>query len=276
MHLRTRGTALATVGLAAASLLGPPATAHASTGPTTVVARVSASSVHLSDDTLHAGPVVFVVRTKDRGHTLQIARLRHGYTLDQLGADLPKTFGGDVDAINRVDDGVSFRGGALGRPGKPGRFAVTLRAGHYIVVDQDGDGMSPLTVTGPHPRRAAVAHHGSVTAFSFGFGTAGSLPADGWVKVADQADQPHFVEFQHVAAGTTKRQVRAVLNPDFHGEPSWLRHGRTSTGVLSPGAGQVMQLDLPAGRYLVVCWWPDDKTGMPHAYMGMWKLVTLH
>jgi len=25
----------------------------------------------------------------------------------------------------------------------------------------------------------------------------------------------------------------------------------------------------------VACFWPDYFTGMPHAFMGMWKLVTL-
>jgi hypothetical protein len=269
-------TALATGGLAVTSLLAPGAAAQASRAPVTVVARVSASSVQLSDDTLHAGRVRFVVRAEDRGHTLQVAKLRNGYTLPQLGADIPKTFAGDVAAIRRVDHGVSFRGGATGRPGKAGEFSIVLRAGHYIVIDQDGDGMSPLTVRGTRVRRAAAPHQGTVTAFTYGFGTAGRLPAQGSVRVANQSDQPHFVEISHVKDGTTKRQVRAVLNPDFHGQPSWLAHGSTSSGILSPGQGQVMHLDLPPGRYLVICWWPDKDSGMPHAFMGMWKLVTLH
>jgi hypothetical protein len=25
----------------------------------------------------------------------------------------------------------------------------------------------------------------------------------------------------------------------------------------------------------VMCFWPDDETGMPHAFMGMWKLISL-
>ena len=276
MHLRTRTAGLAAGVLAVASLLTPQAAARASTGPVTVVARVSPSAVHLSADTVHAGRVTFVVRTRDRGHTLQVAKLRHGYTLPQLGADIPKTFAGDVAAIRRVDHGVSFRGGATGRPGKPGEFSVVLRAGHYIVLDQDGDGMSPFTVHGTHVRRAAAQHPGAVTAFTYGFGTAGSLPAHGWLRVGNQSDQPHFVDITHVKAGTTKRQIRAVLKPDFHGRPTWLAHGGTSSGILSPGRGQVMRLDLPPGRYLVICWWPDRDTGMAHAFMGMWKLVTLH
>jgi hypothetical protein len=32
---------------------------------------------------------------------------------------------------------------------------------------------------------------------------------------------------------------------------------------------------MPAGRYVVACYWPDDDTGMPHAFMGMFKLITL-
>jgi hypothetical protein len=32
---------------------------------------------------------------------------------------------------------------------------------------------------------------------------------------------------------------------------------------------------LPKGEYVEVCFFPDPKTGMPHAYMGMIGTVTL-
>ena len=31
----------------------------------------------------------------------------------------------------------------------------------------------------------------------------------------------------------------------------------------------------PRGKYLVACFWPDYITGMPHFFMGMWKLINL-
>jgi len=47
------------------------------------------------------------------------------------------------------------------------------------------------------------------------------------------------------------------------------------SGVVSPNRDQLLTLNLPAGKYLVMCFWPDYFTGMPHFFMGMWKLVTL-
>jgi hypothetical protein len=37
----------------------------------------------------------------------------------------------------------------------------------------------------------------------------------------------------------------------------------------------MLRYDLPRGEYLIACFWPDRLTGMPHAFMGMWKLVQL-
>jgi hypothetical protein len=46
-------------------------------------------------------------------------------------------------------------------------------------------------------------------------------------------------------------------------------------GVISSHYGQTLHYRLPAGRYLMMCFWPSKDTGMPHAMMGMWKLVQL-
>jgi hypothetical protein len=37
----------------------------------------------------------------------------------------------------------------------------------------------------------------------------------------------------------------------------------------------MLSYDLPAGEYLLACFWPDRFTGMPHFFMGMWKLINL-
>jgi hypothetical protein len=289
MDLRTRGTALAAAGLAAASLLVPLATsAQASTTrydgtrttsaaqPQVVVAHMTTSRIRLSDDTVHAGRILFRAVAGDRGHTLQLARLRNGYTLQQAGADIDKAFQGDVAAVNRVDDGISFRGGVETHPRHPGSYSTVLTAGHYIVLDQDGDGLARLTVIGNQLRRAAAPHHGSVTAFTYGFGSSpGTLAANGWIRLSNHADQPHFVEFQRVKPGTTAAMVRKTLATNPQSQPSWALRVNFSSGVMSPRTAQVVHVALPPGRYLLMCWWPDARSGMPHALMGMWKLVTL-
>jgi hypothetical protein len=283
MHLRTRGTALTAAALTALALVGPQAVA-ADAGPRSttaakaqvVVAHMTASRIRLSDDTVHAGRILFKAKTTDGGHVLQVARLRNGYTIEQAGPDIEKAMQGDVPAVQRVDHGISFRGGVATHPLRPGRYSTVLKAGQYVVLDQQGGGLAMLTVTGSHMRRVPAPHHGTVTTFTFGFGSyPRAMTAHGWIRMSNQSDQPHFVELQRVQPGTTAAMVRKTLTSGSEEEPSWTLKADTTSGVISPGTTEVMHVDLPAGRYLLLCWWPDDETGMPHALMGMWKLVTL-
>jgi len=47
------------------------------------------------------------------------------------------------------------------------------------------------------------------------------------------------------------------------------------TDVLSPGQSQTLTYTLPKGTYAEMCFFPDLKTGMPHAAMGMVRIVHL-
>jgi hypothetical protein len=69
--------------------------------------------------------------------------------------------------------------------------------------------------------------------------------------------------------------VRAFIKSGSHHKPSWQRHSTVSSGVFSPGTKTQLHLRLPRGKYLLLCYWPSKKTGMPHYTMGMWKLVHL-
>ncbi|MGB6223919.1 MAG: hypothetical protein WBF76_00885 [Pseudonocardiaceae bacterium] len=46
-------------------------------------------------------------------------------------------------------------------------------------------------------------------------------------------------------------------------------------GVLSPGKHADITYNLPAGTYVLLCFVADDQSGIPHALMGMHKVVTL-
>lgn len=45
--------------------------------------------------------------------------------------------------------------------------------------------------------------------------------------------------------------------------------------VLSPGNRAELTHDLKPGRYVLLCFMPDEKTGVPHAAPGMHKVVTV-
>jgi hypothetical protein len=259
---------LATVASAPAGAAGPAIKAE--------VVRMSARSIHVSSKSIHAGTVEFTVLSTDQHvHQLQVFRLHKGYSLRQAGSDLPKAFRGNVKAIRRVDHRITFRGGAAARPHKPGAFALDLAAGRYTLFDVDGNAIASLRVHGKASSHPTVPHQGQITTFTYGFGVDGKLAAKGSVRLRDVSDQPHFVQIQRVKESTTRRQVSRFVRSGGRGKPSWMLHGGTGTGVMSPNRHQVVSYDLPAGKYLLACFWPDDETGMPHFFMGMWKLVHL-
>ncbi|MGH3412082.1 MAG: hypothetical protein ACRDPH_03250 [Marmoricola sp.] len=274
-------TALATAGVTAAALAAVPASANAvavqsKTGPAHMVVAHMGKSIHLSvGHRVHAGRIMFRVVTRHGAHSMQIARLHNRYTVQQANADLNKAFGGDVAAVRRVDHNIGFLGGAETRPHKPGMFSTVIGRGNYLVLDQDGNAVTALHVFGHTIKRRAPHTSSSIGAFSYGFGVRHTIPHRGWTRVYDQSDQPHFVEFIRVKRSTTPKMVRKALSPSATSQPSFVLPGGTGTGVFSPGRGQFFHYALPRGKYLIACFWPDDDTGMPHAFMGMWKLIVL-
>ena len=276
--------ALAVLGLATSGLLAAPATAAPASpdlsvkGVPTVVATMTKTHIRLSvGHHTRAGRVMFkVVAGDDHGHELQLLRLHRGYTARQAQADFGKAFRGNVAAVNRVDHHITLLGGAAAKPGRPGWFSVNLHANRLMVVDQNGPAATVLRVHGKPASRPPVPHDSRITALSYGFDlSSNTIPAAGWTLVSNHSDQPHFVVINRVKPGTTRKMVHHYFKSGSQKQPSWGLRANTSTGVVSPYRTQTFHYDLPAGRYLIMCFWPDDETGMPHAYMGMWHLLTL-
>jgi hypothetical protein len=283
---RTRATAAA----AATALF---AVTAALSVATPAQAAVKTVRVHISDSaisfsgggattsngvtTLHAGRYHFHAMTGGGAHSLQFVRLQNGYTLDQALQDF-QTLNGDtpdIAAVQRIDHGVLFLGGVDAAPKAPGDMVTTVRSGQVFAFDVQGNAMAPLNVVGQLGKTGRTPHEGTYTAFSYGWGVSKHLSKSGMVKFANQADQPHFLVIQQVKASTTNKQVRKFINSGLQGNPSWGLKASTESGVVSPGKSQFFAYDLPAGKYLVMCFWPDYFSGMPHVMMGMWKLVTL-
>jgi hypothetical protein len=289
MHVRTR-TAAVTIAVGAvvssAAALGGSAAAAPqhlreavsphSSHVTTVGATATVKKITLTRHTIPAGPIVFDINAADQhSHTLQVARLRNGYSLQQANKDLKKAFRGDIQAIRTIDSKIVFRGGATAKPGKPGSFGVDLSAGKWFLLDQSGQGLVPFTVKGQQGGATLPKAGSTITAFSYGFGWSGDTRRSGLIHFVNRADQPHFLAMLHVASSVTDKTVRKYFKSGARGRPSWQLGGSTTSGVLSPGASEEMSTLLPAGKYLIACFWPDMNTGMPHAFMGMWKLITV-
>jgi hypothetical protein len=271
----------AAAGLVAVALVAAPAEAAE---VKTVKVKVTATSITFTGGgaetadgvtTLRSGRYRFHVVSPSGSHAFQLLRFREGYTAEQAQQDFQTAFQGDVAAVQRIDTGVVFLGGASARPKQPGDMVVKLRAGQYMAVDPNGDAVAMLNFVGTAPKQPKVAYRGTYTAFTHGWGLTRDLPASGMVRLYNQSDQPHFLVLQQVKSTTTNRQVRRFINSGMQGQPKWALKASADSGVVSPGRSQLFRYDLPPGKYLIACFWPDYFTGMPHVAMGMWKLVKI-
>ena len=266
----------ATTALSLAAAMVPGAAEASSRVPTVTVTMTDKSVTLSGGTTLHAGRVRFKVVSPSGDHALQILKLvKRGYTAMAAGKDIDAAFSGNLAAIKRVDTDIRWLGGADAAAGHPGQFAETLYAGKYYFIDQNSTARTVVTVVGSPPDRAWIANNSTISMREHSFSTTSSIPHTGWTLLRDVADEPHFLVLQHVKSSTTAGDVKSYVASKSENPPSWALPEQTNSGVISPQTQIEFHYNLPAGKYLLACFWPDDTSGMPHFYMGMWKLVTL-
>lgn len=284
MTMRRRGlgraaaVATATAAVTAAAVV-PAATANAG-GVPTVTVKMSSKTISVAGGThLQAGRVIFKVTAGSGDHVLQLFRLRSGYTAGQARKDTDASFNGDLKALKRVDTKVIWLGGAEAMKGHPGYVSETLYAGTYYLVDQNGPAFQKVTVSGTPPQRPWIDNSSTITATKAKRWSPSSstLPHSGWTLFRNSGDQPHFMVLQQVKKGTTRQDVVNFLQNSGPNSPppSWALGGAASNGVVSPNNQVLWKYDVPRGTYALMCFWSDLKTGMPHAMMGMVKIVTM-
>ena len=255
-----------------------PATANAGSGVRTVTVMMNPHSIKMpSGSTVSAGRVEFHVVAPSGDHPLQLLKLKPGYTKKQAKHDINAAFSGNVKAVRRVDKKIQWFGGVDAHPHGDGWFVETLYAGNYVLTDQNSNNTATLHVVGtPSGADPWVANNSTITVVKGNrFQTKATLPRSGFALFHDTTDEPHFVVMQHVKQSTTKKDVRDYIKSGGQGHPSWGLPESTSSGVVSGGDQFLFHYRLKKGKYLLMCFWPDDETGMPHFFMGMWKLVEL-
>lgn len=288
MGIRARRTRLVATGAATAVFAVTAAVTVATSAEAatvkTVKVRMSDSAITFSGGgastangvtTLRPGRYHFHVVAASGDHILQFLSFRNGYTADQAQKDFQTAFEGDVAAVQRIDNGVVFRGGTEATKNQPGDMVVKLPRGEHMAMDVNGDAAALLNMVGTVRKTSRTPSSGTYTAFTFGWGVSKNLPASGTVKFRNQADQPHFMVLQQVKPSTTNRQVRRFIKSGAQRNPKWALKASADVGVVSPGMSQLVDYDLPAGKYFLACFWPDYFNGEPHFVMGMWKLVRL-
>ncbi len=182
-----------------------------------------------------------------------------------------------LKALNHIIDNVKFFGGYDVMAGKSAHGTLLLpAAGSYVLFNDSSSLRNPhwLTVTSPQgPQTLPPADANVVAKTTRRFGGSTTLPAKGLIHFTNEStESPHFLNLQQVKPGTTRKDVISALQGN--GPPPFL-DGVAGTDTLSTGQSMDLRVHLPAGTYAEMCFFPDPKTGDPHAFMGMVRIVRL-
>ena len=258
---------------AASTAAAPPAAAPA--GPTMVTVRAR-DFVFDAPDQIPAGMTTFRFVNDGPGlHHLVVIRLDSAKTM----ADLQKA----LQAPGPFPSWAVTMGGPNATdPQTEGNGTIELAAGNYVLacfVDIPGGvphfakGMiRPLTVTaasGPSaaPPTAAL----TLTLSSYKFDLSQPLTAGTHtIKVETSAGQPHEVVLLRLEPGKTSKDILAWM-PTMKGAPP--AHAVGGATPSSLGHPVYFTVKLVPGRYVLVCFLPDDKDGKPHFAHGMMQTV---
>jgi hypothetical protein len=287
MHTRSKAAATALLlgasvtGLAttsgSAQAMGSRSETHARATTLTVNVPSTPSGPVLDVQTIRPGNTVFTFTRAGAGGGIEILRLRPGYSINQAGQDFGQLFSGNVKAIRRIDKFVVFYGGAQTLKGTASVIGMNLdKTGTYYAVNVDKSTLSTFKVEGSVESRSLPKASGHINWLKGNyFSHPSGLPAKGWLKQANHATEPHFLDFEKVKGSTTRKQVKKFFDNGAKGNPGFGLPDHAGTLIVSPGHTIVWQYDLTKGKYVTACFWPSKQTGMPHALMGMWDLMHL-
>jgi hypothetical protein len=267
---------------------------HATHG-TTVFVSGDGTHVTLSRSSVNEGRITFKVKssnpTPGAGSQITLFRLVGNATLDTFKADLGDEFTSDpmtgARGTRELNRDIRAFGLADVVVGHPAMVTERLTAGRYYLMDlgtQPGPtGPAITTFTVRHSGRGLSdrqwdSRHGPVVKLTSAdrFISPRTLPARGTVTVRNVADTIHFMSIGPVKKGTTDKQIQEYFDSGSQNPPPFGVDGPSvGMDVLSPGRQLQLTYNLPPGTYVLLCYIADDVTGMPHALMGMHKVVTL-
>ncbi len=178
-------------------------------------------------------------------------------------------------------------GGSFAGPGQSVQIVVDLTPGEWVAWGDDPSApQHPVVfqVTGEMPAdlpepAADVTLALSEYAIAVTDGQFSAGPQV--VRLDNIGAQPHFVFGTHGPAGITDADVEAVLQSEMTGTP--VANGIDpetdfqdvfGTGTQSGGTTMWVYVpDVPAGPLVLLCFFPDEGDGMPHALHGMYAVV---
>jgi hypothetical protein len=182
--------------------------------------------------------------------------------------------------------------GGTGAFAGPAQAIIDLTPGEWIAWAGFPDApQAPvgLTVTGEVGATPAAgaepAADVTVTMFEYDFAVEGTLtPGSHVFAVTNVGAQPHEMFMLRSPGPVTEEQIAQFLDMDMTGatpaadadlpNPEEFIPAAAMT-PLSMGKTGWIPVNLGAGTYIILCFVPDIESGMPHAYHGMYQVITV-
>ena len=183
---------------------------------------------------------------------------------------------------------TEIAGGVYAPAGETAYAVIDLSAGEWMLwgdLPEAPQAPVPVIVTGEAPAdQPTPAADVTIAMQEMSFSVDGSLTAEPQtIALTNAGQQPHFLLMIGVPEGTTPEDFLA-LSAAFAGDPTasppaGLSFQELTTGIestdLSSGGTVWLHADLAAGTYVLACFFPDQETGAPHAFLGMVDVVTV-
>ncbi|MGI8696536.1 MAG: hypothetical protein ACR2JQ_07785 [Mycobacteriales bacterium] len=263
------------------------ATASGVPAPQTIQVLASSHGLWLSTHHVKPSTYRFHYVTNARESDITVFTLRGNHTLAEVKRDVALAMSQDPKkgalGIRRANAAINAIGGGQVQFGHPISVTATLKAGTYYVTNFSG-ATRTLTVAGSRVPASMPTADKIVTMFNNNAGdsrfypTGTAFPRSGNVWVRNDTDELHFMSITRVKPGTTDASLQHQFDLILAGKnpgPDPEIGPAAGIDVLSPGNQELLSYSLPAGTYVLICFIPDDTTGLPHAFMGMHKVITL-
>jgi uncharacterized protein YndB with AHSA1/START domain len=204
-------------------------------------------------------------------HGAQLVRIEGDHTAEEALAAADRWAG-----RGKGLPGWLFIAGGTPDVARGGSASVTqvLEPGRYLVADVNTGASAELEVTRGPAGGELPAAEGTIIATEYAFETDGLEAGHSTVMFDNAGEEPHLVVASALRPGKTAADARRFFETE-EGPPPVDDSRTFSTAVVEGGVRQAVELDLEAGRYVLICFVPDRPGGPPHVAKGMISEATV-
>lgn len=260
---------------------GPAASTTEATPPADEVKQLAVAITENGKGTAYALPA-----TVEAG-SYEITVTNNGkkpHTAGIVGVDGEHDAADVVEAVeNSEESGIpAWLHGAGGTdrvaPGATATVIQKLDPGTYVLLDDGDEGedatvadTKTFTVTGEPVTAELPEAPASIVMNEYSFVPSGLKAGKNTILIDNAGKELHHTLAFPIAPGKTIADVRkfATTEGEGSGPPPIDFEGGVGTAVLDGGFKQVVEFDLKAGKYALICFLPDRAGGPPHVAKGM-------